>query len=137
VPHVGDLVAVSGTIPQKSNNDNDKAADTPPQNDLVVTKLDMVRDTCMQEESIRLSISGTRVQDFAGGGRQGKRKAGPPIRVYTHSADRPYFGRITGNPSIIQLGKAADHPSETWIVIRANHFLSSDCFTQSEPGSGR
>jgi hypothetical protein len=45
-PHVGHLVTVSGTITQKSNNDNDKAGDTSPQNDLVVTKLDMVRDTC-------------------------------------------------------------------------------------------
>jgi hypothetical protein len=45
-PHVGHLVTVSGTIPQKSNNDNDKAGDTSPQNDLTVTKLDMVRDTC-------------------------------------------------------------------------------------------
>jgi hypothetical protein len=45
-PHVGHWVTVSGTIPQKSNNDNDKAGDTSPQNDLIVTKLDMVRDTC-------------------------------------------------------------------------------------------
>jgi hypothetical protein len=45
-PHVGHWVTVSGTIPQKSNNDNDKAGDTSPQNDLMVTKLDMVRDTC-------------------------------------------------------------------------------------------
>jgi hypothetical protein len=45
-PHVGHWVTVSGTIPQKSSNDNDKAGDTSPQNDLVVTKLDMVRDTC-------------------------------------------------------------------------------------------
>jgi len=45
-PHVGHLVTVSGTIPQKSSNDNDKAGDTSPQNDLTVTKLDMVRDTC-------------------------------------------------------------------------------------------
>jgi hypothetical protein len=30
VPHVGRLVAVSGTIPQKSNNDNDEAGDTSP-----------------------------------------------------------------------------------------------------------
>ena len=45
-PHVGHLVTVSGTIPQKSSNDNDKTGDTSPQNDLVVTKLDMVRDTC-------------------------------------------------------------------------------------------
>jgi hypothetical protein len=45
-PHVGHLVTVSGSIPQKSNNDNDKAGDTSPQNDLTVTKLDMVRDTC-------------------------------------------------------------------------------------------
>jgi hypothetical protein len=45
-PHVGHWVTVSGTIPQKSNNDNDKASDTSPQNDLLVTKLEMVRDTC-------------------------------------------------------------------------------------------
>jgi hypothetical protein len=45
-PHVGHWVTVSGTIPQKSNNDNDKAGDTSPQNDLMVTKLDMIRDTC-------------------------------------------------------------------------------------------
>jgi len=45
-PHVGHWVTVSGTIPQKSTNDNDKAGDTSPQNDLMVTKLDMVRDTC-------------------------------------------------------------------------------------------
>jgi hypothetical protein len=45
-PHVGHWVTVSGTIPQKSANDNDKAGDTSPQNDLRVTKLDMVRDTC-------------------------------------------------------------------------------------------
>jgi hypothetical protein len=46
VTHVGHLVAASGTIPQKSNNDNDKAGDTSPQNDLMVSKLEMVRDTC-------------------------------------------------------------------------------------------
>jgi hypothetical protein len=45
-PHVGHLVTVSGTIPQKSDNENDKAGDTSPQNDLMVTKLEMVRDTC-------------------------------------------------------------------------------------------
>jgi hypothetical protein len=45
-PHVGHMVTVSGTIPQKSDNENDKAGDTSPQNDLMVTKLDMVRDTC-------------------------------------------------------------------------------------------
>jgi hypothetical protein len=45
-PHVGHLVTVSGTIPQKSENENDKAGDTSPQNDLMVTKLEMVRDTC-------------------------------------------------------------------------------------------
>jgi hypothetical protein len=33
------------TIPQKSDNENDKAGDTSPQNDLMVTKLNMVRDT--------------------------------------------------------------------------------------------
>jgi hypothetical protein len=46
--HVGHLVTVSGTIPQKSRDDNDKAGDTSPQNDLMVTKLEMVRDTCTQ-----------------------------------------------------------------------------------------
>ena len=45
-PHLGHWVTVSGTIPQKSNNDSDKAGDTSPQNDLMVTKLDVVRDTC-------------------------------------------------------------------------------------------
>jgi hypothetical protein len=45
-PHVGHLVTVSGTIPQKSDNENDKAGDASPQNDLMVTKLEMVRDTC-------------------------------------------------------------------------------------------
>jgi len=44
--HVGHLVSVTGTIPQKSANDNDKTGDTSPQNDLLVTKLDLVRDTC-------------------------------------------------------------------------------------------
>lgn len=43
-PHVGHWVTVSGTIPQKSGNDNDKADDRSPQNDLMVTKLDMVCD---------------------------------------------------------------------------------------------
>jgi hypothetical protein len=47
-PHLGHMVTVSGSIPQKSSNDNDKAGDTSPQNDLVVTKLDMVRDSCKQ-----------------------------------------------------------------------------------------
>ena len=47
-PHVGHMVTVSGTIPQKSSNDNDKAGDTSPQNDLAVTKLEMVSDTCKQ-----------------------------------------------------------------------------------------
>jgi len=45
-PHVGHWVTVSGTIPQKSTNDDDKAGDTSPQNDLMVTKLDVVRDSC-------------------------------------------------------------------------------------------
>ena len=44
--HVGHVVTVSGSIPQKSRDDNDKAGDTSPQNDLMVTKLEMVRDTC-------------------------------------------------------------------------------------------
>jgi hypothetical protein len=36
---------LSGTIPQKSKDNPD---DTSPQNHLIVTKLDMVSDTCKQ-----------------------------------------------------------------------------------------
>ncbi len=43
-PHIGHMVTVSGTIPQKSKDSDD----TSPQNRLVVTKLDMVSDTCKQ-----------------------------------------------------------------------------------------
>ena len=43
--HVGHTVTVSGTIPQKSKDNPD---DTSPQNHLIVTKLDMVSDTCKQ-----------------------------------------------------------------------------------------
>jgi hypothetical protein len=46
-PHVGHMVTVSGTIPQKSK-DSDSSDDASPQNRLVVTKLDMVSDTCKQ-----------------------------------------------------------------------------------------
>jgi hypothetical protein len=46
VTNAPQVVTVGGTIPQKSSDDNDKAGDTSPQNDLMVTKLDMVRDTC-------------------------------------------------------------------------------------------
>ena len=43
-PHVGHTVTVSGTIPQKSKNSD--PSDTSPQNNLNVTELDMVSDTC-------------------------------------------------------------------------------------------
>ena len=43
--HVLHTVTVSGTIPQKSKDNPD---DTSPQNHLIVTKLDMVSDTCKQ-----------------------------------------------------------------------------------------
>jgi len=42
--HVGHTVTVSGTIPQPPKN----STDTSPQNHLLVTKLDMVRDSCKQ-----------------------------------------------------------------------------------------
>jgi hypothetical protein len=42
--HVGHTVTVTGTIPQ----DPKGSTDTSPQNHLVVTKLDMVRDNCAQ-----------------------------------------------------------------------------------------
>jgi hypothetical protein len=45
-PHVGHTVTVSGTIPQKSKNSD--PSDTSPQNNLNVTALDMVSDTCQQ-----------------------------------------------------------------------------------------
>jgi hypothetical protein len=45
-PHVGHTVTVSGTIPQKSKNSD--PSDTSPQNNLNVTELDMVSDTCQQ-----------------------------------------------------------------------------------------
>jgi hypothetical protein len=46
-PHLGQTVTVSGTIPQKSK-DSDPASDTSPQNHLLVTKVEMVRDNCKQ-----------------------------------------------------------------------------------------
>ncbi len=46
-PHVGHMVTVSGTIPQKSKKPGN-ADDTSPQNHLVVTKLDMVSETCQK-----------------------------------------------------------------------------------------
>lgn len=43
-PHVGHTVTVTGTIPKDSKG----SRDTTPQNHLLVTKLDMVRDNCKQ-----------------------------------------------------------------------------------------
>ena len=42
--HVGHTVTVTGTIPKDSKG----SRDTTPQNHLLVTKLDMVRDNCKQ-----------------------------------------------------------------------------------------
>jgi hypothetical protein len=42
--HLGHTVTVSGTIPKPPKD----STDTSPQNHLVVTKLDMVRDSCKQ-----------------------------------------------------------------------------------------
>jgi hypothetical protein len=42
--HVGHTVTVSGTIPKQPKD----STDTSPQNHLVVTKLEMVRDSCKQ-----------------------------------------------------------------------------------------
>ena len=44
-PHAGHMVTVSGSIPQKSK-ENDNPDDTSPQNHLMVAKLEMVSDTC-------------------------------------------------------------------------------------------
>ena len=44
-PHLGHTVTVSGTIPQKSKKN---PSDTSPQNNLNVTQLEMVSDTCQQ-----------------------------------------------------------------------------------------
>ena len=43
-PHVGHTVTVTGTIP----NEPKDSTDTAPQNHLLVTKLEMVRDSCKQ-----------------------------------------------------------------------------------------
>jgi hypothetical protein len=42
--HVGRTVTVTGTIPKPSND----SADTAPQNHLVVSKVELVRDNCKQ-----------------------------------------------------------------------------------------
>ena len=49
-PHVGHTVTISGTIPQKSKNDNKAAGDTSPQNHLRVTDLKMVSESCEQNK---------------------------------------------------------------------------------------
>jgi Protein of unknown function (DUF5818) len=42
-PHVGHTVTVTGTIPKDA-----RSTDAAPENNLAVTKLEMVRDTCKQ-----------------------------------------------------------------------------------------
>jgi hypothetical protein len=49
-PHVGHTVTISGTIPQKSKDENKAAGDTSPQNRLRVTNLKMVSDSCQQNK---------------------------------------------------------------------------------------
>jgi hypothetical protein len=45
-PHVGHTVSITGTIPQKSKNENNQEGNTSPQNNLRVTNLKMVSETC-------------------------------------------------------------------------------------------
>jgi hypothetical protein len=45
-PHVGHTVTVAGQMPTNSKSGND----TEPQNHLVVTKVDEIRDSCKQNE---------------------------------------------------------------------------------------
>jgi hypothetical protein len=45
-PHTGHTVSITGTIPQKSKDDNDTNGNTAPQNNLNVTNLKMVSETC-------------------------------------------------------------------------------------------
>jgi hypothetical protein len=49
-PHVGHTVTISGTIPQKSKDDNKAAGDSAPQNRLRVTNLKMVSESCEQNK---------------------------------------------------------------------------------------
>jgi|ERR1700683_1113234 len=49
-PHVGHTVSITGTIPQKSKDENQTSGDTSPQNDLRVTSLTMISDTCQQKQ---------------------------------------------------------------------------------------
>jgi hypothetical protein len=45
-PHVGHTVTITGTIPQKSKDENNTDGNTSPQNNLRVTNLKMVSETC-------------------------------------------------------------------------------------------
>jgi hypothetical protein len=49
-PHVGHTVTITGTIPQKSKDDNKAVGDTSPQNHLRVTDLKMVSESCEQNK---------------------------------------------------------------------------------------
>jgi hypothetical protein len=44
--HVGHTVTLHGTIPKQPKN----SSDTSPQNELVVTRVEMVRDSCTQQQ---------------------------------------------------------------------------------------
>jgi len=48
-PHVGHTVTLTGTIPQKSEDQNKQSGDASPQNHLRVTNLKMVSETCEQK----------------------------------------------------------------------------------------
>ena len=45
-PHAGHTVSITGTIPQKSKDENNTNGNTSPQNSLRVTNLKMVSETC-------------------------------------------------------------------------------------------
>ena len=49
-PHVGHTVTVSGTIPQKTKDQNAAEGNTSPQNTLRVSNLKMVSETCEQNK---------------------------------------------------------------------------------------
>jgi hypothetical protein len=48
--HVGHTVTVTGTIPQKSKDEDKSSGDTSPQNHLRVTNLKMVNESCQQNQ---------------------------------------------------------------------------------------
>jgi hypothetical protein len=49
-PHVGHTVSITGTIPQKTKSENNQEGNTAPQNNLRVTNLKMVSETCESDK---------------------------------------------------------------------------------------